>query len=93
MTAESANAMLKTLEDPPSQVMFLFTTSQPEELLKTIISRVRCISSRAWGVNPCSPNFKKKFPLEAPEKLATVADLSFGMTGKGLVVSGKRGAF
>ena len=36
MNAESANTMLKILEDPPQNVVFLLTTSRVEELLPTI---------------------------------------------------------
>ena len=33
------NALLKTLEDPPSHVKFLFATTEPHKVLPTIISR------------------------------------------------------
>ena len=38
LTKEAFNAMLKTLEDPPSHVVFLFATTHPEKLPKTILS-------------------------------------------------------
>jgi len=37
---EAANAMLKALEEPPASTTFLLTTSQPDALLPTILSRV-----------------------------------------------------
>ena len=43
MTLESANALLKTLEDPPEGVIFILTTSELREILGTIISRVRLV--------------------------------------------------
>jgi len=44
MTTEAANALLKTLEDPPDHCLFLLITSRPEHLLATI--RSRCITLR-----------------------------------------------
>jgi DNA polymerase-3 subunit delta' len=39
MREEAANAFLKLLEEPPPQTIFLLTTSRPEQLLPTIVSR------------------------------------------------------
>ena len=40
MLSKSAfNAFLKTLEDPPSHIVFIFATTAPEKLLKTVLSR------------------------------------------------------
>jgi DNA polymerase III delta subunit-like protein len=39
MTTGAANALLKTLEEPPPYVLFLLLTSRPEELPATIRSR------------------------------------------------------
>ncbi len=33
------NALLKTLEEPPKHVVFIFATTEPEKLLPTVISR------------------------------------------------------
>ena len=43
LKTESANAFLKTLEEPPPQTLFLLLTEQPEQLLPTIISRCQRI--------------------------------------------------
>lgn len=40
----SANALLKTLEEPPAQTLLLLVTTQPEALLATIISRCQRIA-------------------------------------------------
>lgn len=37
---EAANAMLKALEEPPADSVFILTASEPEALLDTILSRV-----------------------------------------------------
>lgn len=40
LTTEAANALLKTLEEPPEHVMFILATTNPEKLIETIRSRV-----------------------------------------------------
>ncbi len=39
LTKESFNALLKTLEEPPSHVKFIFATTEPHKILPTILSR------------------------------------------------------
>ncbi len=39
LTKEAFNALLKTLEEPPDHVVFLFATTEPEKVLPTILSR------------------------------------------------------
>lgn len=39
LTKEAANALLKTLEEPPSHVVFILATTDPEKLPHTIVSR------------------------------------------------------
>ncbi len=39
LTKEAANALLKTLEEPPSHVVFILATTDPEKLPQTIVSR------------------------------------------------------
>lgn len=42
MTTEAFNALLKTLEEPPSHVVFILATTNPEKIIDTIHSR--CVS-------------------------------------------------
>jgi DNA polymerase-3 subunit gamma/tau len=46
LTAEASNALLKTLEEPPSHVMFILATTNPEKLISTIRSRTTIINFR-----------------------------------------------
>ena len=39
MTKEAFNALLKTLEEPPPHVKFIFATTEPQKILPTIVSR------------------------------------------------------
>lgn len=54
LTTEAFNALLKTLEEPPSHVIFILATTEPHKLPATIISRCqrfdfRRISSKAMA--------------------------------------------
>jgi len=40
LTKEAFNALLKTLEEPPSYIVFILATTEPEKLPATILSRV-----------------------------------------------------
>lgn len=42
LTKEAFNALLKTLEDPPPRVKFLFATTEPHKIPTTILSRCQC---------------------------------------------------
>src|SRR3954467_15914322 len=39
LTKEAFNALLKTLEEPPAHVKFMFATTEPDKILPTILSR------------------------------------------------------
>ena len=39
LTKEAFNALLKTLEEPPPHVKFIFATTEPDKVLPTIVSR------------------------------------------------------
>lgn len=44
LTTEASNALLKTLEEPPSHVYFILATTNPEKLIETIKSRATLVS-------------------------------------------------
>jgi DNA polymerase-3 subunit gamma/tau len=39
LTSQAQNALLKTLEEPPAHAVFIICTTDPQKLLKTILSR------------------------------------------------------
>ncbi|MBD2705382.1 DNA polymerase III subunit delta [Spirosoma sp. BT702] len=49
MNTSSANALLKVLEEPPAQTLFLLVTNQPDKLLITILSRTQRVAVRAFS--------------------------------------------
>ena len=46
MTVEAANSLLKTLEEPPPQVLIILLAVQPDALLTTLVSRCRVLDLR-----------------------------------------------
>jgi len=51
LTNEAFNALLKTLEEPPSSVMFIFATTEPHKVLATIISRCQRFDFKRISIN------------------------------------------
>ena len=49
LSSHSFNALLKTLEEPPEHVCFLFATTEPEKIPPTIVSRCLQFNLRALG--------------------------------------------
>jgi len=50
LTVEAFNALLKTLEEPPDFVKFIFATTQPHKVLPTILSRCQRLDFRRISV-------------------------------------------
>jgi DNA polymerase-3 subunit gamma/tau len=51
LTKESFNALLKTLEEPPEHVKFIFATTEPDKILPTILSRCQRFDLRPIPVD------------------------------------------
>ncbi|MDB6053333.1 MAG: dnax nterm: dna polymerase iii subunit gamma and tau [Verrucomicrobiales bacterium] len=51
LTKEAFNALLKTLEEPPAHVKFMFATTEPEKVLPTILSRCQRFDLRRIPIN------------------------------------------
>ena len=51
LTPAAFNALLKTLEEPPSHVIFIMCTTDPQKILATILSRVQRFDFHAIGPN------------------------------------------
>ncbi|QFP76524.1 DNA polymerase III subunit gamma/tau [Deinococcus sp. AJ005] len=69
MSRAAFNALLKTLEEPPSHVIFILATTEPEKIIPTILSR--CQHYR----------FRRLTPEEIAGKLAGLA-VQEGMTAE-----------
>jgi DNA polymerase-3 subunit delta' len=76
MNTEAANALLRTLEEPPGQSYFFLHTEQPEQLLETILSR--CIEVPLRSTKRLSLTPRQQALLETLQRLpiSGSADLS-----------------
>ncbi|MFT6631589.1 MAG: DNA polymerase-3 subunit gamma/tau [Bacteriovoracaceae bacterium] len=63
LTVSAFNALLKTLEEPPEHVVFIFATTDPQKLLGTVLSRCQ-----RFDFKNSSPEDTKKLLLEVAEK-------------------------
>jgi DNA polymerase-3 subunit delta' len=71
MTTESANAFLKTLEEPHDNVTLILTTSKPDAILQTIMSRCRHIECPSLADQEVADAVADKYNLsEANAKIA-----------------------
>ncbi len=76
----AANAFLKTLEEPPSNVILLLTATDSDTLLPTINSRCRTVSLRPTPTTLIEETLmtRKHVPPEEANLLAHLADGRFG---------------
>ncbi|MDD4902952.1 MAG: DNA polymerase III subunit gamma/tau [Candidatus Bipolaricaulis sp.] len=51
LTNEAFNALLKTLEEPPAHAMFVFATTEPHKLPRTIVSRCQAFEFRRLPID------------------------------------------
>ena len=71
----AANAMLKTLEEPPPQVVVILTAQSAESLLPTIVSRCEVLRLRPLSVDETTRGLQSisGVPQEQAEKLAHIS--------------------
>jgi DNA polymerase-3 subunit delta' len=76
MNVTSANALLKVLEEPPAQTLFLLVTNQPDKLLITILSRTQRIAVRAFTDDEVTAHLRQHLNLDEPtaRRIAYLAD-------------------
>ena len=84
LTGEAFNALLKTLEEPPSHTIFIMATTEPQKLPHTIISRCQRFDFRRITPIVVAEKLKKEATLEnisiedtALIRIAGAADGSF----------------
>jgi len=59
ITGAAANAFLKTLEEPPAHTKFVLATTDPEELLQTIVSRCQRFDFRRINLDAMQACIRK----------------------------------
>lgn len=67
MTAEAANAFLKTLEEPTAGSLLLLTTSVPEKNLDTVKSRCHAIHFQPTSSNDLIMQLRKNYHMKEQE--------------------------
>jgi DNA polymerase III subunit gamma/tau len=70
LTGEAFNALLKTLEEPPSHTVFIMATTEPHKLPATIISRCQRFDFRRISPSVIAEKLKK----EAEDEKITIEE-------------------
>lgn len=83
MMPAAANKLLKTLEEPPPQTLFILVSPKPEELLATIISRVQQIEVPRFSEKDITDYLIQQFHTEAP-KAQEIAEIANGNINKAI---------
>ena len=88
LSTAAFNALLKTLEEPPSHVMFMFATTEPHKIPITILSRCQRHDFRRMDLNSISTHMASLCRREgfeiAEESLGLIAREAGGSMRDGL---------
>ncbi len=79
-TPETANCLLKTLEEPPPKVVFILTATETEQLPPTIVSRCQVLRFRPLAVDQVQRSLEDLGKIE-PERARLLSRLSEGRLG------------
>ncbi|MGB4594409.1 MAG: DNA polymerase III subunit delta' [Anaerolineaceae bacterium] len=82
-TASASNALLKSLEEPPSRAILILTADAAESLLPTIASRCEVLRLRPQPVDVAAEGLSKQFGI-ASEMARRYAHLTSGRIGAAL---------
>jgi DNA polymerase-3 subunit gamma/tau len=90
LSKNAFNALLKTLEEPPAHVKFIFATTEIRKVPVTVLSRCQRFDLRRVDVPTLSGHFKKICDLEKvgieEEALALIARAADGSVRDGLSI-------
>ena len=82
LTREAFNALLKTLEEPPSHILFVFATTEPHKIPTTILSRCQRYDFKRIPLREIAENLKRITETEevrvTPRGLLSIARESEG---------------
>ncbi|MEO2013584.1 MAG: DNA polymerase III subunit delta' [Fuerstiella sp.] len=78
MTTEAANAMLKTLEEPPADALLILVTDSPESLLPTILSRCQLVRFFPLTTADVRSILLSEALVESEETAKTVSEICEG---------------
>ncbi|MFO7570052.1 MAG: DNA polymerase III subunit gamma/tau [Smithellaceae bacterium] len=82
LTREAFNALLKTLEEPPGHVIFIFATTENHKVPATILSRCQCYDFRRISLGQIAANLGRLATAEgiaiSPAALTWIAEAGDG---------------
>lgn len=82
LTREAFNALLKTLEEPPGHVIFIFATTENHKVPATILSRCQCYDFRRISLGQIAANLSKVAAAEgikiSPVAISWIAEAGDG---------------
>jgi DNA polymerase-3 subunit delta' len=82
----AANALLKALEEPPADTVFLLTTAEPDALLPTILSRVARARVARLDGTVVTAFAQRELGLSADQTLSQTVSAADGCIGRLLAV-------
>lgn len=83
MNPQTANKLLKIIEEPPQNTIFLMVTHSPEKVLQTIFSRCQSLRVPPLAKEEVSAALSERFDVEAGEAVS-VSGISGGSVGTAL---------
>lgn len=87
MRTEAANALLKTLEEPPPRAVLVLTTAAPDRLLPTILSRVRRLDLSPLAPAELDPLLARLLPALSGGERATLGRIAEGSAGQAVALA------
>jgi DNA polymerase-3 subunit delta' len=83
-----ANALLKSLEEPPASTIFLLVSHAPERLLPTIRSRCRSLRLGSLGRADMEAALRSALPSATAPEIAALAEVGEGAPGRAVAYRG-----
>jgi DNA polymerase III subunit delta' len=77
MNDDAANKLLKLIEEPPAQTLFILVSSNPEQIISTILSRTQRVHIPDYSVQEMTQLLVEKTEI-TQEAAAAIANISEG---------------
>ena len=87
LEASAANALLKMLEEPPSNTLFFLVSHAPGRLLPTIRSRCRRLDFAKLDDDAMTSLLTHSFPDESGAKVSRLVEFANGSVGRALDIA------
>lgn len=92
LTVSAFNALLKTLEEPPEHVVFIFATTDPQKLLGTVLSRCQRLDFKNVSEEVIASHLQKileteEIQVENPSIIQSIAKYARGSVRDSLSIA------